>query len=369
MTTLSNRAVAVTAFDHMNLLDLSGPLQALATANRLLESGARYDVRVVSASGGTITTGCGLQVMTDSFESLRGRRLDTLIVPGGCAGRRFESPPALARWVAETSSRVRRVCSVCTGAFVLAEAGLLAGRRAATHWDWADQLGQRYPAVEVDADRIFVRDGAIWTSAGVSAGIDLTLALIEEDHGHRIAIETARQLVVFVKRAGGQSQFSVPLKAQASRESRFADLHAWMAAHLAGDLRVEALAEKAGMSPRTFARMYTAQTGRTPARTVDAMRLEAACRALEETTLPLKAVATTAGYADEQALRRAFRRQLGVGPNDYRDRFSRHAPPQDGADGRPVRSGRRHTTARDASPACGRGTSDAANAAREGEGS
>jgi transcriptional regulator GlxA family with amidase domain len=225
--------------------------------------------------------------------------------------------------VAQTAPNVRRVCSVCTGAFVLAEAGLLAGRRAATHWHWAEQLGERYPAGDVDADRIFVKDGAIWTSAGGSAGLDLTLALIEEDLGHRVAIETARELVVFVKRAGGQSQFSVPLKAQASRDARFADLHAWMAANLRGDLRVETLADRAGMSPRTFARTYAAEVGRTPAKTVEAMRLETASRALEETALPLKAVAATAGYADEQALRRAFQRQLGVGPVDYRARFSR----------------------------------------------
>jgi transcriptional regulator GlxA family with amidase domain len=309
----------------MNLLDLSGPLQALATVNRLVEPGQRYEVHVVSADGGPVTTGCGLQVHTESFESLHGRRLDTLIVPGGCAGARFETPPALARWVGETAASVRRVASVCTGAFVLAEAGLLAGRHAATHWHWVEQLGERFPTVQVDADRIFVKDGAIWTSAGVSAGIDLTLALIEEDFGHRVAIETARELVVFVKRAGGQSQFSVPLRAQTSRDARFADLHAWIAANLRGDLRVDALAERAGMSPRTFARTYASSMGRTPAKTVDAMRLEVASRTLEETALPLKAVAAMAGYAGEQALRRAFQRQLGVAPGDYRARFSSHA--------------------------------------------
>ncbi|MFC5570272.1 GlxA family transcriptional regulator [Lysobacter yangpyeongensis] len=319
------RTVAVTTYDHMNLLDLSGPLQAFATANRLLDAAHRYDVRVVSVQGGAITTGCGLRIDTDAVEVLRDQRIDTLMVPGGCAGTRFEAPAALAHWVAQTAPAVRRVASVCTGAFVLAEAGLLAGRRAATHWHWAEQLGERFPSVHVDADRIFVRDGAIWTSAGVSAGIDLTLALIEEDHGHRVAIETARELVVFVKRAGGQSQFSVPLKAQASSDARFADLHAWMAANLRGDLRVEVLAERAGMSARNFARLYAAHVGRTPAKTVDAMRLEAACRALEETALPLKSVAALAGYADEQALRRAFQRRLGVGPSDYRARFSRHA--------------------------------------------
>lgn len=322
---MARPTVAVTAYDHMNLLDLTGPLQALATANRLVDPDRRYDVHVVSADGGAITTGCGLQVLTAAFDSLQGLRVDTLIVPGGCAGSRFEAPAALAHWVAQIAPTVRRVCSVCTGAFVLAEAGLLSGRRAATHWHWAEQLEERFPSVEVDADRIFLKDGAIWTSAGVSAGIDMTLALIEEDLGHRVAIETARELVVFVKRAGGQSQFSVPLKAQTTRDARFADLHAWMAANLRGDLRIESLADRAGMSARTFARTYASSVGRTPAKTVDAMRLEAASRSLEETTLPLKAVAAMAGYADEQALRRAFQRQLGVGPGDYRARFSRHA--------------------------------------------
>ena len=326
----TTRTIAVTAYDGMNLLDLTGPLQALATANRLVDAAQRYDLHVVSERGGAIATSCGLQILTDAFASLDNRRLDTLLVPGGCVGTRFEVPPALARWVGETASAVRRVCSVCTGAFVLAEAGLLAGRRAATHWNWADQLHERFPEVEVDADRIFIKDGTVWTSAGVSAGIDLTLALIEEDHGHRVAIETARQLVVFVKRAGGQSQFSVPLKAQSNADATFAELHAWMAANLRGDLRVEVLAERAGMSPRNFARTYVARTGRTPAKTVDAMRLEAARRALEDTSLPLKAIAAAAGYADEQALRRGFQRHLGVGPLDYRARFSGHAV-QDGA--------------------------------------
>ena len=325
MTPAAQRTVAVTAYDHMNLLDLSGPLQALATANRLVEAEQRYAVRVVSVHGGAITTGCGLQVITEAIDALKDARLDTLIVPGGCAGTQFDSQAALAHWVAGVAPKVRRVASVCTGAFVLAEAGLLAGRRAATHWHWADQLHDRFPSVDVDAESIFVKDGAIWTSAGVSAGIDLTLALIEEDFGHRVAIDTARQLVVFVKRAGGQSQFSVPLMAQASKDARFAELHAWMSANLRKDLHVDVLADRAGMSPRTFARTYLASVGRTPAKTVDAMRLEAACAALEDGALPLKAVAAQAGYADEQALRRAFRRQLGVGPADYRARFSRHA--------------------------------------------
>ncbi len=319
--------VVLLAYDQMNLLDLCGPLQALATAGRSSCKGGTplYATQVASVDGGLVTTGCGLPVMTVSLASLHDVAIDTLIAPGGCAGDEFHAPAALSEWIALRAPGLRRVCSVCTGAFLLAAAGQLDGRRAATHWDWAARLRARHPQVEVDADRIFVRDGNVWTSAGVSAGIDLTLALIEDDYGHAVAIETARQLVMFIKRSGGQSQFSVPLAAQTRDDARFAELHAWIAANLDGDLRVEQLAARMGMSPRTFARTYSQKLGHTPARTVDAMRLEAACRALEETPLPLKRVAALSGYADEQNLRRAFQRQLGVGPAEYRGRFSAHA--------------------------------------------
>jgi len=250
--------------------------------------------------------------------------IDTLIAPGGCKGQEFYAPPALVAWIAQQATRVRRLCSVCTGAFLLAAAGQLRGKRAATHWEWVERLQTLHPDVNIDADKLFIRDGAVWTSAGVSAGIDLTLALIEEDYGHRIAIETARQLVMFIKRSGGQSQFSVPLAAQARQGGRFDSLHAWVADHLHDNLTVDRLAEQAGMTPRTFARSYVAQMGRTPARMVEAMRLEAACRALEHTTLPLKAIAASSGYVEEQNLRRVFQRQLGVNPGQYRSRFSGH---------------------------------------------
>ena len=320
--------VVLLAYDQMNLLDLSGPLQALATAGRSNRNGGPplYATTVLSVDGGLITTGCGLPIMTAALASLDGVAIDTLIAPGGCAGETYDAPAALAQWIAARAPSVRRVASVCTGAFLLAAAGLLEGRRAATHWDWAERLRIRHPGIEVDADRIFVQDGRVWTSAGVSAGIDLTLALIEDDYGHAVAIETARQLVMFVKRSGGQSQFSVPLASQTRGDARFTDLHAWMAANLAADLRVEQLAERAGMTPRTFARVYAETVGRTPARAVAEMRLEAACRALEETGLPLKRVAAVSGYTDEQRLRRAFVRQLGVGPCEYRARFSAHGP-------------------------------------------
>ena len=319
--------VVLLAHEQMNLLDLSGPLQALATARRDGDRSAPalYDTIVASVDGGAVTTSCGLPVMTVALSTLDDVVIDTLIAPGGCKGDTFHAPPRLVAWIARRAPGIRRVCSVCTGAFLLAAAGQLEGREVATHWDWVSRLGAQYPGIRIDADRIYIQDGPVWTSAGVSAGIDLTLALIEADFGHQVAIQTARQLVMFIKRSGGQSQFSVPLAAQLHDRGDFADLHAWMAAHLADDLSVERLAEHVGMSPRNFARSYAARVGRTPAKTVEAMRLEAACRALEETGLPLKSIAAVAGHGDEQGLRRAFQRQLGISPTQYRERFAARA--------------------------------------------
>lgn len=317
--------VVLLAYDGMNLLDLAGPLQALTTASRSAEPGepARYETIVISAGGGPVITSSGLPVVTVPVSSVADLSIDTLIAPGGCWGEEYEVEPALRDFIMARAGSVRRLCSVCTGAFMLAAAGQLDGRRVATHWAWLDKLKARHPALEVDPDSIFIRDGALWTSAGVSSGIDLTLALIEEDFGPRIAIDVARQMVVFMKRAGGQSQFSVPLAAQTT-DHGFVELHAWMAASLRADLSVPRLAERACMAPRTFARTYLAKVGCTPAKTVERMRLEAACRALEETNLPLKSVAVQSGYGDEQKLRRAFQRQLGTNPVTHRARFSRH---------------------------------------------
>ncbi|RFP10807.1 MULTISPECIES: GlxA family transcriptional regulator [unclassified Duganella] len=318
--------VVLLAYDDMNLLDLCGPLQALATASKRHtgKGPALYETIVASADGGMITTSAGLPVMTVAIATLDDLAIDTLITPGGCKGQEYYAPPALVKWVVRQAPLVRRLCSVCTGAFLLAAAGQLDGKRATTHWEWVDRLQSQYPGINIDADKIFIQDGSVWSSAGVSAGIDLTLALIEEDYGHHVAIETARQLVMFIKRTGGQSQFSVPLAAQAHEGGRFDDLHAWVAANLHENLTVDRLAEQAGMTPRTFARSYASQSGRTPAKMVEAMRLEAACRALEKTVLPLKAIAANTGYVEEQNLRRVFQRQLGVSPTQYRSRFSGH---------------------------------------------
>lgn len=325
-TNAKPRRVVLLAYNEMNLLDLSGPLQTLVTANRraCAADSTLYETIVASVDGGLITTGSGLQVMTSRLSELDKLAIHTIIVPGGCKGDAFYAPEQLVAWISQRAATVTRLCSVCTGAFLLAAAGQLDGRRVATHWDWVDRLLKLHPALEVDADKIFVKDGSVWTSAGVTAGIDLTLALIEEDYGHQIAIETARQLVMFIKRSGGQSQFSVPLKAQSHTDHKFAELHAWVAAHLGEDLRVERLAEQAGMTPRTFARIYVSLTGRTPAKMVEAMRLETACHALEESDLPLKTIAMTHGYLEEQNLHRVFQRQLGISPTEYRQRFSAH---------------------------------------------
>ena len=320
------RRIVLLAYDHMNLLDLAGPLQAFATVNRRQPNGTPpYDLVVVSATGGLITVSAGLPIMTVALGALAELQIDTLIAVGGCKGSRYDAPAALVDWIIERAPTVRRLCSVCTGAFLLAAAQQLDGRHAATHWEWVTRLREQYPQVKVDADKIFIRDGSVWTSAGVTAGIDLALALIEQDHGHRVAIEAARQLVMFVKRSGGQSQFSAAIVAQSHASGVFADLHAWIAANLDEDLRVERLAARAGLSPRTFARRYLLETGQTPASMVESMRLEAARRALEDSDVPLKMVAKVTGHGEEQNLRRVFARHLGISPVQYRSRFSGHA--------------------------------------------
>jgi transcriptional regulator GlxA family with amidase domain len=315
------RNVLIVAYDRVQLLDIAGPLQTFATANDI--SGAQYRLIVASPQGGEVASSAGLPLVTRRLQSLARLSIDTLIVAGGHGVHAAAGDRGLIEWLRHHAPRARRVCSVCTGAFLLAEAGLLAGRRAVTHWKSCALLQERYPELRVESDPIYLRDGPVWTSAGVTAGIDLALALIEDDLGRGAAMQVARHLVMFLKRPGGQSQFSVALAAQASSADRgFAALHAWMAEHLGEDLRVERLAERAGMSPRNFARRYTAQIGTTPARAVEAMRIEAACRRLEESDMPAKRIAGDCGFGDEERMRRAFLRRLGVNPLDYRRRFA-----------------------------------------------
>ncbi|KWO85063.1 AraC family transcriptional regulator [Burkholderia ubonensis] len=317
------RSIFVLAFPGAQLLDVTGPLQVFASVNELaLERGqaAPYAPRVVAADAGPVATSSGLVVIADSLRSAGGYP-DTVIVAGGMGVHAASRDARLIRWVRRQAERSRRVASVCTGAFLLAEAGLLDGRRAVTHWTRCDELAARYPRIRVEADPIFIREGALWTSAGVTAGIDLALALVEEDLGRTIALDVARELVVFLKRPGGQAQFSAMLSMQQSGD-RFAELHAWIAEHLAADLSVPVLAERARMSERSFVRHYRAETGRTPARAVEQIRIETAQRLLGDTSWPVKRIADRCGFGSEETLRRSFVRVLGVTPQGYRERFA-----------------------------------------------
>jgi transcriptional regulator GlxA family with amidase domain len=321
------------------LLDACGPLEAFHRAELTVRDvrevtsvdgeACSYRTTVGSIGGGILSTFAGLPVVSTPLESLDGQSIDTLIIPGIPVDEGHLLQPELVEWIASRAPNIRRVCSVCSGAFYLAEAGLLDGRRATTHWREASRLAERFPNVRVDAEPIFIRetvsgtgDRSVWTSAGVTSGIDLALALIQEDYGHTIAMQVARRLVVYVKRPGGQSQFSAILAAQTSEGGAFDSLHGWMASNLNTDLSVDRLAEAARMSPRTFARRYVDEVGRTPAKTVAALRLEAASRALAETQHTLKRISLDCGFGSEQNLRRAFVRRFGVLPQDYRQRFA-----------------------------------------------
>ncbi len=290
------------------------------SANDLAGGGVPpYSLRVVSKDGGTVSASAGLGLLTDPLPPL-GAALDTLIVAGGRGVEVAAADPALVAWVRGRALEGRRFASVCTGAFLLATAGVLDGRRAATHWSLCAELAQRFPAVQVELDPIFVRDGPAWTSAGVTAGIDLALALVEQDLGRAAALAVARYLVVFLKRPGGQAQFSATLALQ-NEDDRFDALHGWISAHLAKNLSLPVLAGEAGMSERSFSRRYVEATGQTPARAVERLRIEAARRLLLESRLPVKRIAQRCGFGSEETMRRSFFRLLAATPQDYRARF------------------------------------------------
>ena len=315
------RGIVFVVFSGALPLDLSGPLGAFEIAcEEPCEGEPPYTLTVASIAGGLGRTSAGVEIATTLLDVVRGD--DTLIVVGGPGVHAASSDTQLVAWLRTEAARFRRVCSVCTGAFVLAAAGLLEGRRVVTHWGSCALLRERHPGIVVSEDAIYERDGRVWTSAGVTAGIDLALALIEEDRGHSEAIRVARRLVVFLKRPGGQTQFSVRLSLQAADNGRFEALHAWIQSNLSEDLCVEALARRCGMGARSFARHYLAQTGRTPAKVVEQFRVEAVRRALEETRQGLKEVAVACGFVDEERMRRAFQRRLGLGPQEYRRYFS-----------------------------------------------
>jgi transcriptional regulator GlxA family with amidase domain len=268
------RPVELLAFPQVQILDVTGPLQVFATANDIVgDAVPPYAIHVVSQAGGAVTSSSGMGLLAHRLPPL-GSALDTLIVAGGPGIEAAAADEALVDWVRRRGRQARRFASVCTGAVLLATSGLLDGRRAATHWTLCSELARRFPSVQVQPDPIFVQDGPAWTSAGVTAGIDLALALVEEDLGRSVALAVARYLVVFLKRPGGQAQFSAALALQ--DDGRFDTLHSWIGVHLSGDLSLARLADQAGMSERSFSRHYLEATGQTPARAVETLRVEAA---------------------------------------------------------------------------------------------
>lgn len=315
------RRVVILTFPGGQSLDVTGPLEVFAGAERATGS-KHYSIEVVAPVAGAVRMESGLDIVAGALAAVRGP-LDTFMVAGG--ERHGVRAVAMDREVLEHVRRIagsaRRVTSVCSGAFVLAAAGLLDGHRATTHWSACDDLARMYPTIQVDPDPIYVRDGRISTSAGVTAGIDLALALVEEDCGHDAAMSVARRLVVFLKRPGGQAQFSVALEAQTADRHDLLDVQAWILDHLAEDLSVARLADESALSPRHFARRFRAAVGTTPARFVERARLEAVRRRLEESDLGVDGIARECGFGSAETMRRSFVRAFRVAPTEYRRRF------------------------------------------------
>jgi transcriptional regulator GlxA family with amidase domain len=315
----TERRVVIVTFASAQILDVTGPLEVFSSASRQLPD-VRYRTEVASTSGGPVLASCGLELATTPLTAVTGP-VDTLLVAGGRDMHAACADADLLHHVRRLSAGARRVTSVCSGAFVLAAAGLLDGHRATTHWAECSLLATGYPRVAVEPDAIYVRDGRLWTSAGVTAGIDLALALVADDHGRPAAAAVARQLVVYLRRSGGQAQFSAVLAAQSADSEPLRELLAWLPDHLADDLSVPALAHRVSLSERQFRRVFTAEVGLTPADHVEALRLEAACRLLETTDRSVGQVARACGFGTPETMNRTFRRRLGTTPGDHRRHF------------------------------------------------
>ncbi|MCU1642295.1 MAG: hypothetical protein JWN03_2570 [Nocardia sp.] len=319
--------IVIAVFPDVDLLDVTGPAEVFALANS--ESGGRelYEVRLAGPVAGAVRTSAGVRLLTDLAFDEVGERVDTMLVPGAVDltehGPVARIDADVVEWVRVTAPHARRVASVCVGAHVLAAAGLLDGKTATTHWSTAAQLAFEHPAVTVDPDPIFVRTdrGRLWTGAGISACLDLALALVAEDHGEELALGVARQLVMYLKRQGGQSQFSVPMSRPASTRRDIDELRLWIAEHLDEDLSAPVLAARMCLSERHFARVFKQETGTSSTNYVEAARVETARRLLESTDLPLDQVAAVAGFGAAETLHRAFQRQLATTPAAYRRRF------------------------------------------------
>ncbi|MDD1617001.1 MAG: GlxA family transcriptional regulator [Methylococcaceae bacterium] len=332
------RRIGIFIYPGADILDIAGPSEVFAFANLMLllqgvTKEPAYIVDILAEQPGVVTTLMGLQIIATHGYNDMSDDIDTLIIAGGFVPAGFfpgidvGNPstfknPVLMAWIRTMSTRVRRLASVCTGAFALAESGILNGRRATTHWDFCQRLMLDYPDVKVEPNQIFIQEGNIFTSGGITSGIDLALTMLEEDWGHDIALAVARYIVVFLKRPGGQSQFSSYLTTEAASRPDLRELQTWIMAHPAEDLRVEVLASRVCMSPRNFARLFLAETGMTPAKYVEMARIDAARHYLQTSKLSIEMIAEKSGFFDPERMRRSFIRQLGVNPKHYRDRFN-----------------------------------------------
>ena len=328
--TYPDRLIVILLFDRVDLLDVTGPPEVFALLQREVPQPTGYRVLLAAATLDPVTTSAGVRVLPDiTFDALQPHRIDTLVVPGAVAvddaGRvQALADPAVVQWVKTLAVQSRRVASVCVGAHLLAAAGLLDGKQATTHWSTAAQLAADHPAVQVDADRIYIQQGAIWTGAGLTTCLDLALALVADDFGNPLALRVARQLVMFLKRPGGQSQFSVMLE-PLSTTRRMDSLRQYIAQNLAQPLTLFDLAEHMHVSDRQLARIFKTELGMTPAAYLEAARVEAARQQLEATDASLERVAATCGFHTTDTLHRAFRRTLGTTPTEYRNRFRTRA--------------------------------------------
>lgn len=323
---MPQRRIGILGFDSVQALDLVGPADVFGsdalTAPEFKSDGERaYEVVVIGVRGKKFTASNGVQ-FTARYTLPTRTTLDTLIIPGGSGLRQGDEALRVARWIAARAPHIRRIASVCTGIYGLAPTGLLDGREVATHWAFVDDLQRRFPKLLVDRDALFHKDGCFYTSAGITAGIDLALAMVEEDLGPEAALAVAREMVVYLKRSGGQNQYSEPLRFQVESSDRFADLVAWIPSNLRGDLSVDALARRACLSVRQFARAFKERFSVTPAAFVEEARLTEACRRLAARRSTIESVARSVGYASDDAFRRAFERRFGVSPGHYRGRFN-----------------------------------------------
>ncbi|MGB8858453.1 MAG: helix-turn-helix domain-containing protein [Ilumatobacteraceae bacterium] len=325
-----SREVVIVAFPGMQSLDAVGPFEVFSSATQVVHdapftarTATGYHVRLVSSAGGAVRCDSGLTFDTDALPAIGDptARIDTLVLAGGWGVFEARHDPTLVGWIAAAAPHCRRVATVCTGAFLAAQAGLLDGRRVTTHWARAERLQQEFPSLKVDPDPIYVRDGDMWTSAGVTAGIDLSLALVEDDFGTDVAQTVARWLVMFLHRPGGQTQFATPVWAPRAERSTVRAVQALVEAAPGGDHSLPAMAAAAAMSVRHFSRVFTEEVGATPGRYVERVRLEAARHELETTGDTLEVIAGRCGFGTAETLRRAFQRRLGVAPDAYRRRF------------------------------------------------